>query len=151
MTPVPRTNPSRLISYPHGVEKIGLRQFLGWNSSDFIILWSIPSHHPIQELYAKASVINPFQLHSTSSAVLNVPRHLRSYKPKLDLPPEAIPNHAVSLNFMPLKIPNMEADILAIIDHGDILLRLNLLPDGSGINSLQAFYNCWIAIFDAPT
>lgn len=72
-------------------------------------------------------------------------------KPTLTLPPEATPNLMVDLDVMPHKIHTKAADLLVIIDHGDMLIRLKMLPDRSAPTTFNAFYNRWIAMFDAPT
>lgn len=72
-------------------------------------------------------------------------------KPKLALPPEATPNLAVSLDVMPHVIHNKSTNILVIIDHGDMLLRLALLHNNSAPTAFNAFYSRWISIFDAPS
>lgn len=72
-------------------------------------------------------------------------------KPKLAIPPEATPNLAVSLYVVYNKINKKPNDILVIIDHGDMLVRLKLLPVRTSQTSFNAFYSRWISIFDAPT
>lgn len=49
------------------------------------------------------------------------------------------------------KIRNKSENILVIIDHGKMMLRLKHLPDNSAQISFNAFYTQWISsVFDAP-
>lgn len=71
-------------------------------------------------------------------------------KPKLAIPPEATPNLTVSLDVMQQKINQKPNDILVIIYHGDMFIRLKLLSDRTPQTSFNAFYSYWISIFDGP-
>lgn len=56
----------------------------------------------------------------------------------------------VLLKVMPHKIQNMTVDILVVIDHGDMFLKLKLLQNRTVLTVFNAFYSRWIATFDAP-
>lgn len=71
-------------------------------------------------------------------------------KPKLALPPEPTPNLAVSLDVMPHKIRNKHVDILVMIDHSDMLLRLKMLPNRTAEAAFNAYLSRWISVFDSP-
>lgn len=81
----------------------------------------------------------------TCAAIPELPR-----KPKLALPAEATPNITVSLDFMSNMINNRQKEVLVMLDHGDMLLKLKHIPDHSVETSFNAFYSRWISIFDSP-
>lgn len=83
---------------------------------------------------------------SDCAATPELPRN-----PKLALPPQATPNFVVSLDVMPHNIRNKSTELLVIIDHGDMLRPLKLIPDLSARSAFNAFYARWISIFDALT
>ena len=71
-------------------------------------------------------------------------------KPKMAMPAESTPNIVVSLDVMQHKIRSKSTDIHVMIDHGDMRIRLKVLPDRRAITAFNAFYSRWISIFDAP-
>ena len=73
------------------------------------------------------------------AATVELPR-----KPKMAMPAEATPNIVVSLDFMQHKIRSKSTDILVMMDHGDMLIRLKVLPDGRSITAFNVFYSRWI-------
>lgn len=74
----------------------------------------------------------------------------RPRRPKLDLPSEVVPDVFVSLDVRPLEMQNKTEDILVLIDHGDMILKLKLLPNRTALTALNAFYSPWTSVFYAP-
>lgn len=72
-------------------------------------------------------------------------------KPKLALPPETTPDVVVSLDATLHKIGNKRNDILVMIDHDGMLIRLKLLHSCTAQIAFNAFCSHWIPTFDAPT
>lgn len=68
----------------------------------------------------------------------------RKHKLKISL--EGVPNVVVSLNVVQRKIKNKSVDILVMIDHGDVMIRLKMHK-----TTFNAFYSRWIATYDAQT
>lgn len=70
--------------------------------------------------------------------------------PKVPMPSPATPNIYVSLDVMLLRIRNQSAQILVILDHGNMMPRLQNLPNSSAATASSANIDRWISIFDAP-
>lgn len=70
--------------------------------------------------------------------------------PKLSGLPEAVPNVVVCLNVVPHKNWNQSTDILVMIDHGDMLLRIKFFQDCTVLSCFIAFVSRWITTLDAP-
>lgn len=62
-------------------------------------------------------------------------------KPELSTPLEAIPNIFLSRDVMTHKIHNKSADILVMMDHGEKIMRLNLLPSRMALTAFSSFYS----------
>lgn len=62
-------------------------------------------------------------------------------KPMLTLTSERAPNIVVSPNFLLQKMHNMAVDILVMIDHGDMFLKLKLFQNRTTLTAFNAFYN----------
>lgn len=72
-------------------------------------------------------------------------------RPKLAFPHEATPNIVLSLDVMFHKIRTVSTDVLFMINHADMTLRLNTLQDRTAPTALNSFYKHWISVYDAPT
>lgn len=69
-------------------------------------------------------------------------------KPKLALRQEATPNVVVSLNAMKHKVQNI--DIIVMIEHGNMMIRLKTLPNRTTKDACNTFYSRQIATNDNP-
>lgn len=70
--------------------------------------------------------------------------------PKQSLPAEATPNITVSLDVMSHQVKNHQHEILVMLYHGDMFLKIKRISNRSAETAFKAFYSRWISFFDSP-
>lgn len=74
-----------------------------------------------------------------------------SRKPKPLPPLEATPNIVIFLDVMKHEIRNESADILVMVDHGNMLMLLKKFPSRTALVAFHRFNSRWISFFGAST